>query len=48
MRRDENFIIKNKIFRKEIENLRKAIFEKKCKKKRKKTLNFHKEDEMKD
>jgi hypothetical protein len=48
MRGGEKFITENKILRKEIEDLRKAIFEEKCKKKCRKALNFHKKDEMED
>jgi hypothetical protein len=48
MRGDEKFITENKIFRKEIEDLRETIFEEKCKRKREKALNFYKEDEMED
>jgi hypothetical protein len=48
IRDDEKFNAKNKIFRKEIENLRKAIFEEKCKRKRGKALNFYKKDEIED
>jgi hypothetical protein len=46
MREDERFAAENKIFSKEVEGLRKAIFEKKCKRKREKALNFYKEGEM--
>jgi hypothetical protein len=48
MRNDEKFIAENKILRKEIEDLRKAIFEEKRKRKRGKVLNFYEEDEMED
>jgi hypothetical protein len=48
MRGDEKFAAENKIFRKEVEGLRKAIFEEKRKRKRGKILNFYKKDEMKD
>jgi hypothetical protein len=47
MRDGEKFAAENKILRKEIENLRKTIFEKKRKKKREKALNFYEKDEMK-
>jgi hypothetical protein len=47
MRGDEKFIAENKILRRKVEDLRKAIFEKKRKKKRGKVLNFYEEDEMK-
>jgi hypothetical protein len=47
MRENKKFTAENKIFRREIKDLRKAIFEKKRKKKRGKILNFHKENEMK-
>jgi hypothetical protein len=47
MRNNEKFITENKILRREIEDLRKTIFEEKRKKKRGKTLNFH-EGEMED
>jgi hypothetical protein len=47
MREDKKFTTKNKIFRKEIKNLRKIIFEEKCKRKRGKVLNFYKKDKMK-
>jgi hypothetical protein len=46
IRNDEKFTAENKIFRKEVEDLREIIFEKKRKKKREKVLNFYKEDEM--
>jgi hypothetical protein len=48
IRDSEKFAAKNKILRKEIEDLRKAIFEEKRKKKRRKILNFYKEGEMED
>jgi hypothetical protein len=48
IREDKKFAVKNKIFRREVEGLREAIFEEKRKRKREKVLNFHKEDEMKD
>jgi hypothetical protein len=48
MRGGEKFIAENKIFRKEVENLRKVIFKKKRKRKREKVLNFYKEDEIED
>jgi hypothetical protein len=48
MRNGEKFITENKILRKEVEDLRKAIFKEKCKRKREKALNFYKEDEMED
>jgi hypothetical protein len=43
-RESEKFTAENKILRKEIEDLRKAIFEKKRKRKRKKALNFYKKN----
>jgi hypothetical protein len=46
MRDGEKFAIKNKILRKEVEDLRETIFEKKRKKKRGKVLNYYKKDEM--
>ena len=48
MREDERLAAENKILRKEIENLREAIFEEKRKRKRRKILNFYKKDEIKD
>jgi hypothetical protein len=48
MRGDEKFITENKILRKEVEDLREAIFEEKRKRKRGKVLNFYKENEMED
>jgi hypothetical protein len=48
MREGERFTAENKIFRKEIEDLREVIFEKKRKKKRGKVLNFYEEGEMED
>jgi colicin import membrane protein len=48
IREDKRFIAENKIFRKEVENLREIIFEKKRKRKRRKVLNFHKKNEMED
>jgi hypothetical protein len=48
MRDNEKFAAENKIFRKEIEDLREAIFEEKRKRKREKVLNFYKEGEMED
>jgi hypothetical protein len=48
MRDDKKLTAENKILRREIEDLRKVIFEKKCKRKRGKALNFYKEDEMED
>jgi hypothetical protein len=48
IRGDERFAAENKILRREIKGLRKAIFKEKCKRKRRKTLNFHKEGEMED
>jgi hypothetical protein len=48
IRRDKRFAVENKILRKEIKDLRKVIFEEKCKKKRGKVLNFHEKGEMKD
>jgi hypothetical protein len=48
MRDGEKFIIENKILRKEVEDLRKIIFEKNRKKKRANVLNFYKEGEMED
>jgi hypothetical protein len=46
MRGDEKFTGENKILRKEVEDLREAIFEKKRKRKRGKVLNFYEENEM--
>jgi hypothetical protein len=46
IRGDEKFTAENKILRKKIKDLRKAIFKKKRKRKREKILNFYKEDEM--
>jgi hypothetical protein len=46
IRGSERFTAENKIFRREIEDLRKAIFKKKRKGKRRKILNFHKKDEI--
>jgi hypothetical protein len=46
MRGNEKLAAENKIFRRKIEGLREAIFEKKRKKKRGKVLNFYKKDEM--
>ena len=48
IREDEKLTAENKILRRKIEDLRKAIFEKKRKKKREKALNFYKEDKMED
>jgi hypothetical protein len=48
MRDGEKFAAENKIFRREIEDLREAIFEEKRKRKRGKVLNFHKKNEMED
>jgi hypothetical protein len=45
MRDNEKFAIENKILRKEIEDLRETIFEKKRKRKRGKSLNFYEESE---
>jgi hypothetical protein len=42
IRKDEKLTAENKILRKEIKNLRKAIFKEKRKRKRRKALNFHK------
>jgi hypothetical protein len=47
-REDKKLTAENKILRREIEDLRKAIFEEKRKRKRGKALNFYKEDEMED
>jgi hypothetical protein len=44
----EKFVTENEIFRREIEDLREVIFEEKCKRKRRKALNFYKEDEIDD
>jgi regulator of replication initiation timing len=41
----EKFTAENKILRIENKNLRDIIFEKKCKRKRNKSLNFYKESE---
>jgi cell division protein FtsB len=46
IRNSKKLTAENKILRKEIENLRKGIFEKKRKRKREKVLNFYKENEM--
>jgi hypothetical protein len=46
IRNDKKFAAENKIFRKEIENLRKIIFKEKYKRKRKKILYFYEKDEM--
>jgi hypothetical protein len=46
MRGGEKFAAENKIFRKEVEDLRKAIFEEKRKRKREKALNFYDEGEI--
>jgi hypothetical protein len=48
MRKDERFVAENKIFRREIKDLREIIFEKKRKRKRGKILNFHEKGEMED
>jgi hypothetical protein len=48
IRENEKFAVENKILRREIEDLRKAIFKEKRKKKRRKALNFHKKDKMED
>jgi hypothetical protein len=48
IREDEKLTAENKILRRKIEDLRKAIFEKKRKRKCGKILNFYKEGEMKD
>jgi hypothetical protein len=48
IRDNEKLTAENKILRKEVEDLREAIFEKKRKRKRGKALNFYKEDEMED
>jgi regulator of replication initiation timing len=48
IRDNKKFAIENKILRKEVEDLRKAIFKKKRKRKREKALNFYKKDEMED
>jgi hypothetical protein len=47
MRGDKRFAAENKILRREIEDLQKAIFKKKRKRKRGKVLNFHKKNEIK-
>jgi hypothetical protein len=46
IRGNEKLATKNKILRKEVEDLRETIFEEKRKRKRGKALNFYKEDEM--
>jgi hypothetical protein len=48
MRGGEKFAVENKILRKEVEDLREAIFEEKRKRKRGKVLNFYDEGEMED
>jgi hypothetical protein len=48
IREGERLTAENKILRREVEDLRKTIFEKKRKRKRKKVLNFHKKDEIED
>jgi hypothetical protein len=48
MRGDKKFTAKNKIFRREVKDLREIIFEEKRKRKGKKILNFHKKYKMKD
>jgi regulator of replication initiation timing len=48
VRADEKLTAENKILRIENEDLRGAIFKKKRKKKRDKSLNFYKESEQKD
>jgi hypothetical protein len=48
IRGDERLTAENKILRRKIEDLRKAIFEKKRKRKCGEILNFYKEGEMKD
>jgi hypothetical protein len=46
IRGNKKLITENKILRRKIEGLRKAIFEEKRKRKREKALNFYEEDEM--
>jgi hypothetical protein len=48
MRDNVKFAAENKIFRKEIEDLRDAIFEENRKRKRGKAMNFYEEGEMED
>jgi hypothetical protein len=48
VRAGEKLAAENKILRKKTENLRNAIFEEKCKRKRSKSLNFYKKDKQKD
>jgi hypothetical protein len=48
IRAGEKFAAENKILRKKNEDLRNAIFEEKCKRKRGKSLNFYEEGEQKD
>jgi cell division protein FtsB len=45
-REDKKLTAENKILNREIENLRETIFKEKRKRKRRKALNFYKEDEM--